>query len=103
MTTARHDFSAFRLFRKGKGKLDAMIQIQRSLDGKAIFGRVIFAALERSLGLDACPNNDNRIALFFNFLCCRNAFVVLSFLAGLSGDYYKEEDNVMDVEKIAHS
>jgi hypothetical protein len=46
-----------------KGKLDGMDTHTRSLDGKAGFGCVIFAALERSFGLDTCPNNDNRIAL----------------------------------------
>jgi hypothetical protein len=43
---------------------------KRSLDGKARFGCVIFAVLERGLGLDTCPNNDNRIALSsFTYLC----------------------------------
>jgi hypothetical protein len=44
-----------------KGKLDDMDTHKRSLDGKAGFVCVIFAALERSFGLDTCPNNDNRL------------------------------------------
>jgi hypothetical protein len=52
---------------KEKGKLDDLGRDTRSLDGKAGFGCVIFAVLGRSLGLDTCPNNDNRIALTFHF------------------------------------
>ena len=53
------------------------------------FGCIIFAALERSLGFDTCPNNDNRIALVFNYLRRRNIYVMLNFISRLSGDYCK--------------
>jgi hypothetical protein len=54
-----------------KGKLDDIDTHKRSLDGKAGFGCVIFAALERSFGLDTCPNNDNRITLSSNTFPCQ--------------------------------
>jgi hypothetical protein len=54
-----------------KGKLDDIDTHTRSLDGKAGFGCVIFAALERSFGLDTCPNNDNRITLSSNTFPCQ--------------------------------
>jgi hypothetical protein len=59
-----------------KGKLDSMDTHTRSLDGKAGFGCVIFAALERSFGLDTCPNNDKELrCLQFRIRAKRREFV----------------------------